>query len=230
MTDVPVVAQVVMPEKGLFLVRCNCEPLRYGTQVLVSLDYGQDLGMVTECGVYDPARHGSRLPGFQLLRPKTAEDDSVLAENEKLSLAMRTTFLKAAQQMVPDLRVPYARLSFARTRLFIRFVSSSQRPDLSRPIAEIQRLFGVSVNAWQMGPRDEVSVMGGLGPCGRACCCATWQKRYPARLAAERFKGGNPAMLNGTCGRFKCCLAFEGDCDAKCPGERFSKQQGESRK
>ena len=218
MTDVPVVAQVVMPEKGLFLVRCSCEPPRYGAQALVSLDYGQDLGMVTECGEFDPGRHGARLPGFQLLRLKTPEDDAVLAENEKLSLAMRTTFVKAAQGEVPDLRVPYARLSFARTRLFIRFVSAQQRPDLSRPIAEIRRLFGVSVNAWQMGPRDEVSVMGGLGPCGRACCCATWQKRYPARLAAERFKGMNPAMLNGTCGRFKCCLAFEENGDGRrCP-------------
>lgn len=211
MKEMPVVAQVMMPEKGLFLVRCTCEPPRYGAQVLVSLDYGQDLGMVTESGEYDPDRHGSRLPGFQLLRLKAPEDEAVLAENEKLSLAMRTTFMKAAQPMVPDLRVPYARLSFARTRLFIRFVCGVQRPDLSKPIAEIRRLFGVSVNAWQMGPRDEVSVMGGLGPCGRACCCATWQTRYPARLAAERVRGGNPAMLNGTCGRFKCCLAFEND-------------------
>ena len=68
MKEMPVVAQVMMPEKGLFLVRCTCEPPRYGAQVLVSLDYGQDLGMVTESGEYDPDRHGSRLPGFQLLR------------------------------------------------------------------------------------------------------------------------------------------------------------------
>lgn len=210
MTEAPVVAQVVMPEKGIFLVRCTgAAPLAYGTQVLVSLDYGQDIGMVTESGLYDSARHGPRIPGFQLLRAKRAEDDATLAENEKLSLAMRTTFLKTAQATVPDLRVPYARLSFGRARLFIRFVSGVQRPDLARPIAELRRLFGVSVNAWQMGPRDEVSVMGGLGPCGRPCCCATWQKRYPSNLSAERFKGGNLALLNGTCGRFKCCLAFE---------------------
>jgi len=207
--DEPLVAQVVMPEKGLFLVRCTGEAPRYGAQALVSLDYGQDFGTVAESGVYDPERHGPRLPGFQLLRLKTPEDDAVIAENEKLSCAMRTTFLKTAQATVPDLRVPYARLSFGRGRLFIRFVSGVQRPDLSRPSAELKRLFGVSVNAWQMGPRDEVSVMGGLGPCGRACCCATWQKRYPANLSSERFRGMNPATLNGTCGRFKCCLAFE---------------------
>ncbi len=209
MTETPLVAQVVMPEKGLFLVRSMCTPPSPGAQVVVSLDYGEDIGIVTESGEYDPARHGSRIPGFQLVRLKEPEDDAMLAANEKLSLAMRTTFMKAALQVVPDLRVPYVRLSFARTRLFIRFVSAQPRPDLSKPIAELRRLFGVSVNAWQMGPRDEVSVMGGLGPCGRACCCATWQKRYPSRLTVDRFRGENPANLNGTCGRFKCCLVFE---------------------
>jgi len=201
------VAQVVMPEKGLFMVRVMGERPVYGTQVLVALDYGNDLGMVTATAVYDPERHGPRPPGFQLVRAKTAADDEQIAANEKLAQAMCTTFIKTAG--LSDLRIPYARLSFGRTRLFVRFTASQVKPDLSRPIAELRRLFGVSVNAWQMGPRDEVSVMGGLGPCGRACCCCTWQPRYPSHLAVERGRGENPAALNGTCGRFKCCLAFE---------------------
>ena len=204
------VVQVVMPEKGLFLVRCPGHLPTYGTQVVVSLDYGTDIGFVTETGLFDPERHGTRPPGFQLIREKTSDDDAPIASNEKLAQAMCTTFVKTAQASVPDLRIPYARLSFGRGRLFIRFTSAQTKPDLSRPIAELRRLFGVSVNAWQMGPRDEVSVMGGLGPCGRACCCCTWQQRYPSHLTPERGRGENPAALNGTCGRFKCCLAFEG--------------------
>lgn len=208
-TATPVVAQVVMPEKGQFFVRCACPPPPYGVPALVSLDYGLDIGLVTECCPYDPARHGARVPGFQLVRPKTDEDDAQIEANERQALAMRTTFVKLAQKTVPDFRAPYVRLSFGQTRLFIRFVAGVQRPDLSKPVSELRRLYGVSVNAWQMGPRDEVSVLGGLGPCGRPCCCATWQKRYPAGLSVDRFRGANPALLNGTCGRFKCCLAFE---------------------
>ncbi|MGN0846907.1 MAG: regulatory iron-sulfur-containing complex subunit RicT [Kiritimatiellia bacterium] len=211
MTESPLVAQVMMPERGLFLVRCPSPPPPYGTPVVVALDYGEDVGMVTESGDFDPARHGARLPGYQLLRRRTAADEAAIAANETVARSMRAVFMTAATAVVPDLRVPYARLSLGRTRLFIRFVSEAQHPDLARPIAELRRRFGGSVNVWQMGPRDEVSVMGGLGPCGRACCCATWQTRYPARLTAERFRGagGNLAQLNGTCGRFKCCLAFE---------------------
>jgi len=207
--DETVVAQVVMPEKGVFLVRCVCEGPPPGAQALVTLDYGADIGLVTACEEYDPEKHGSRVPGFQLLRLKNDGDDAQIADNERLSLEMRNAFANAAQSRAPDLRVPYARLSYGRTRLFLRYVTSVQKPDLSQAVAELRRRYGVSVNAWQMGPRDEVSVMGGIGPCGRPCCCATWQTRYPAHLTAERFRGENPGALNGTCGRFKCCLAFE---------------------
>ena len=159
------VAQVAMPEKGLFLVRCACPPPPYGRRVVVALDYGQDIGTVMEAGPYDPARHGARPPGFLLVREKTAADDAVLAENETLSLAMRAAFVKTALATVHDLRVPYARLSLARTRLFIRFVSGSAHPDFAQAVAELRHRFGVSVNVWQMGPRDEVGIMGVLGPC-----------------------------------------------------------------
>ena len=211
MTNPPVVAQVVMPEKGQFLVRCMCPPPPVGAEAVVALDYGQDIGVVAESGAYDAARHGPRLPGFQLQRPVSEADRDRRAGNEARARMLRLAFAQAAQAVVPDVRVPYARLSFGGTRLFVRFTSASQRPDFAPAVAELRRAHGVSVNAWQMGPRDEVGLLGGLGPCGRPCCCATWQRRYPSHLNADRFRGENPARLNGTCGRFKCCLAFERD-------------------
>jgi cell fate regulator YaaT (PSP1 superfamily) len=207
--DAIVVARVMMPEKGVFLVRCVCEGPPPGVQALVTLDYGADFGLVTSCAEYDPEQHGSRVPGFQLLRLKDDGDDAQIAENEKRALEMRGIFTKAAQMRASDIRVPYARLSYGRTRLFLRYVTNVQKPDLSAAAADVRRRYGVSVNAWHMGPRDEVSMLGGLGPCGRPCCCATWQTRYPAHLTAERFRGESAVSLNGTCGRFKCCLAFE---------------------
>ena len=208
MTNAPEVALVVMPEKGQFLVRCVCPPPRPGTLAVGALDYGQDIGLVVETGAYDAARHGPRPPGFQLLRPATDEDRAAQAGRAEQARAMGAAFARIAQTAVSDIRVPYARLSLGGTRLFVRFTSATSRPDLAPAVAELRRLHGVTVHAWQMGPRDEVSVLGGLGPCGRPCCCATWQRRYPY-LNVDRFKGSNPAGLNGTCGRFKCCLAFE---------------------
>ena len=121
---------------------------------------------------------------------------------------MRSVFLEESRKSIPDLRLPSARLSFGRRRLFLRYVSEQQHPDFSSAQEALRRRFGVDVSLWAMGPRDEVAEIGGLGPCGRVCCCCSWQRRYPSHLAPDR-RNAMPALMNGTCGRFKCCLAFE---------------------
>ncbi len=210
MTDA-LVASVVMPERGVFLVRCpdsvSVEDCRCGRKVVVSLDYGADVGEIVSAAVYDPGTHGARLPGYRLDRFVQDSDAARFAENEKLASAMAEDFEKAIRPEVPDIRALGSRLSFGRTRLFIRYVSDRRKPNLSGAFAEMKRIHGVSVNAWQMGPRDEVACTGALGPCGRVCCCASWQKRFPVRVTPPQ--GANPSCLNGICGRFKCCWAFE---------------------
>ena len=211
--DLPQVAHVLMPERGMFLV-CLPEGFDspYGTRCLVQLDYGEDVAEVRCAATYDPEIHGPRIPGFRLIRPLTSEDTARLEANEQLAESMCVTFLKLAAAEGHTLRIVHRRLSFGRERLFIRFaVSEKTRPDLSRPCSEIRRLFNATVNAWQLGPRDEVSLMGALGPCGRRCCCCDWQAHYPQGLTADRVRaqGGSAGAPNGICGRYRCCLAFE---------------------
>jgi len=208
------VTDVTMPERGTFLVRCALpSPPDSGTPVLVTLDYGLDTGVAGRTVPFDPTVHGSRIPGYQLMRVRTRDDAATCAENDRLAKSMGATFLRLAQPKIPDLRLCYVRLSFARTRLFVRYRTAQPHADVSAATKELERLFGVNVNAWQLSPRYEVSLLGGLGPCGRACCCATWQMHYPAHLTQERVRelalGGSVAAQNGTCGRFKCCLTFE---------------------
>ena len=212
--DLPQVAHVLMPERGMFLV-CLPEGFDspYGTRCLVQLDYGEDVAEVRCAATYDPEIHGPRIPGFRLIRPLTLEDTARLEANEQLAESMCVTFQKlAAADGHAALRIVHRRLSFGRERLFIRFVAPEKtRPDLSRPCSEIRRLFNATVNAWQLGPRDEVALTGALGPCGRRCCCCDWQARYPQGLTGDRVRaqGGSVGAPNGICGRYRCCLAFE---------------------
>lgn len=220
-TDI-LVSKVLMPERGIFVVRVD-EPLVSSGEVaagakgrfVVELDYGEDVGRVFEVEPYSPRLHGERVPAFRLVRRFTDDDAKVVAENEVLSVAMRNAFLAFVKDAAPGLRVPVARLSFGRRRLFLRYSFAAdqprQPPDLSKAQEALRRQFGVDVSLWAMGPRDEVAEIGGIGPCGRVCCCCSWQRRYPSRINPER-KGSLPALMNGTCGRFKCCLAFERDC------------------
>ena len=208
----PRIAHVRMPEKGLFTVRCpDAFTAQNGARVVVNLDYGLDLAELCDVATFDPNRDGAYPPGFTLVRLAMPEDIIAATENEVKARELREAFLAAARRVVPEVRVPYVRLSLGGGRLFVRYVCDRMRPDLRSVISDFRRERHVGVSAWQMGPRDEVRVMGALGQCGRVCCCASWQQKYPGGLTSDSLKslGLNSAALNGVCGRFKCCLAFE---------------------
>ena len=66
----------------------------------------------------------------------------------------------------------------------------------------------------QIGARQEAGRIGGIGPCGRELCCATWMKNFNSvSTAAARFQdiSPNPQKLAGQCAKLKCCLNYEVD-------------------
>ena len=66
----------------------------------------------------------------------------------------------------------------------------------------------------QIGARQEAGRIGGIGPCGRELCCATWMKNFSSvSTAAARFQDitPNPQKLAGQCAKLKCCLNYEVD-------------------
>ena len=210
MTDAtPLLARVQMPEKGVFAVRCPHAGFAKGQEVVVNLGYGPDLGTVLGVEAYDPAVHGASVPGSQLVRAKTDEDARTAAANVANARKLRAAFLPLAQEVAPDVRILYARLSLGRQRLFVWYACPSRRCDLVPAAKAFGQREKLQVFVRQLGPRDEVGMLGAMGPCGRPCCCATWQTRYPAGLTPERVRECASAQPNGICGRFKCCLAFE---------------------
>jgi hypothetical protein len=66
----------------------------------------------------------------------------------------------------------------------------------------------------QIGARQEAGRIGGIGPCGRELCCATWMKNFNSvSTTAARFQdiSPNPQKLAGQCAKLKCCLNYEVD-------------------
>ncbi len=206
------VAHVRMPERGVFMVRCadGVRP-NAGESVVVALDYGEDMGVALSPVPPDVSAAGRRPPGFRALRVATAADVERAARNARLAQTMAAEFAELAKsRSAVSVRVPHARLSLAGARLFLRFVARRGVGGLSRLVDEFQTRHGVEVNARQIGPREEVALVGAIGPCGRPCCCATWQTRCPhgGGLLAERGNGAGPCAKAGVCGCRRCCTAF----------------------
>ena len=77
---------------------------------------------------------------------------------------------------------------------------------------DASRALGADLEVWQVGDRDRAKALGGLGQCGRALCCSSWQVEFPAismKMAKDQGLAPNPSKISGVCGRLLCCLSFE---------------------
>ncbi len=66
----------------------------------------------------------------------------------------------------------------------------------------------------QLGIRDEIKMIGGIGACGRECCCSAYMpdiNKVSIKMAKTQNLSLNPAKISGLCGRLMCCLAYEND-------------------
>ncbi len=86
------------------------------------------------------------------------------------------------------------------------------RVDFRTLLIDLARALQARIDLRQIGPRDAAAIIGGLGPCGRECCCALigpLREPVPGRLARDQALPNNPSQLAGSCGRLMCCLTYE---------------------
>ena len=103
--------------------------------------------------------------------------------------------------------------TFDRKLLVFQFTSEN-RVDFRELIRDLSTLFHCRVELRQVGVRDETSIVGGLGSCGRPFCCATFLHSIASvnvKTAKQQGLSLNPQNISGCCGRLKCCLQFEAD-------------------
>ena len=88
------------------------------------------------------------------------------------------------------------------------------RVDFRQLIKVLADTFHVRIEMKQIGARQEAGRIGGIGPCGRELCCATWMKNFiSVSTSAARYQdiSLNPQKLAGQCAKLKCCMNYEVD-------------------
>jgi cell fate regulator YaaT (PSP1 superfamily) len=96
----------------------------------------------------------------------------------------------------------------------IFYYIADARVDFRQLIKVLADVFHVRIEMKQIGARQEAGRIGGIGPCGRELCCATWMKNFNSvSTNAARFQdlSPNPQKLAGQCAKLKCCLNYEVD-------------------
>ena len=94
----------------------------------------------------------------------------------------------------------------------IFYYIADERVDFRQLIKVLADVFRIRVEMKQIGARQEAGRIGGIGPCGRPLCCATWMSSFVSvATSAARFQdiSLNPQNLAGQCAKLKCCINFE---------------------
>lgn len=86
------------------------------------------------------------------------------------------------------------------------------RVDFRQLIKVLAETFRVRIEMKQIGARQEAGRIGGIGPCGRELCCATFMSNFASvstTAARHQDISTNPLKLAGQCAKIKCCVNYE---------------------
>jgi cell fate regulator YaaT (PSP1 superfamily) len=187
--------------------------------IIVDVERGEDLGRVHATGELAERRktgttHGKeqREPLRAALRLATADDmaraDVLRADDE----SARRFAVQKARALNLQMKISDAEWQWDRRRLTFYF-TAEERVDFRTLVRQLEAHFGVRVQMWHIGPRDEAKRLDGVGHCGRQLCSASWlPELLPVKtsLAKEqRLSTITPTQISGACGRLMCCLRYE---------------------
>jgi cell fate regulator YaaT (PSP1 superfamily) len=92
------------------------------------------------------------------------------------------------------------------------YFTAPHRVDFRLLVRDLARELRTRIELRQLSARDEARVQGGIGPCGRDLCCATFLRDFEpvsVRMAKDQDLPLNPLKISGACGRLMCCLKYE---------------------
>ena len=145
------------------------------------------------------------------MRKANAKDKEKHLKNEKRKAECMVKAREKIEERKLDMKLKDVEFTFDGSKIIFYF-SSESRVDFRELVKDLASIFHARIELRQIGIRDETKMLGGLGPCGRACCCNQFLKdfeRVSIKMAKTQGLSLNPAKISGLCGRLMCCLKYE---------------------
>ena len=92
------------------------------------------------------------------------------------------------------------------------YFSAEGRIDFRLLVRDLASRLHTRIEMRQVGVRDASRFIGGVGPCGKCLCCASFLSKFAPvsiRMAKDQNLVLNPQKVSGVCGRLMCCLTYE---------------------
>jgi cell fate regulator YaaT (PSP1 superfamily) len=179
-----------------------------GAKVLVPTDAGPEVAEV----VWAPQWVDDEITGLPVCAGPAEDGDLSRDESNR---ARRAEARVVTRRLVREHDLPMKIIGIDyvdKTNVFTVYFSAPHRVDFRALVKDLASRLRARVELRQIGPRDEARLQGGIGPCGRDLCCATFLKDFEpvsVRMAKDQDLPVNPLRIAGACGRLMCCLKYE---------------------
>nr|WP_127941317.1 regulatory iron-sulfur-containing complex subunit RicT [Nonomuraea polychroma] len=181
---------------------------KVGDKVLVPTDSGPE---VAEC-VWAPQYTSEDIDGLPVCAGLAGEEHLARDESNK---RRRAEARSVSKRLIKRHTLPMKVVGIdylEQDNVYTVYFSAPHRVDFRALVRDLARNLRARVELRQIGPRDEARLQGGIGPCGRDLCCATFLKDFEpvsVRMAKDQDLPVNPLRIAGACGRLMCCLKYE---------------------
>ena len=144
---------------------------------------------------------------------RQANDKDFQAYQENLTLAMNS-FDKVNELIEANqLKMKVIDIVFPLERSYVLITFCAEdRVDFRQLLRELAAHFKTRIELRQINSREEAQVYGGVGPCGRVLCCASFLGEFPPvsiKMVKNQGMSLSTGKTAGICGRLMCCLSFE---------------------
>ena len=213
-------------------------PPPLGTPVIVAVERGEDLGVVTAigavaakkcqrcgaCGGDSGERNAESADASpappapppaptltRVLRRATAEEAAHADQLRHEEDDVRRRVRERVMHHALQMKVSDAEWQWDRRKLTVYF-TAEQRVDFRALVRDLAARYRTRIELRQIGARDEARRLDGIGRCGRQLCISSWlpePRPVSLSLAKDQHLALNPVQISGPCGRLLCCLHYE---------------------
>ena len=190
-----------------------------GTKVVVETVRGIELALVCPMGKKDEPQEEVKT----VIRIATEQDLKTAQEQEKQFPKITKITNELIDKYKLDMKLVDVSLTLDGTKVVINYVCED-RVDFRDLVKDLASQLKLRIELRQIGIRDQAKIIGGIGFCGKECCCKKYLNDFDKvsiKMAKAQGLSLNPTKISGICGRLMCCLAYENefyaDISAKMP-------------
>ena len=150
-------------------------------------------------------------PLKRVLRVADGEDFAIHRENKAKAKEAMLICEEKVRDHGLEMKIIDVEYTFDNSKVIFYFTADG-RVDFRELVKDLAAIFRTRIELRQIGVRDEAKMLGGIGPCGKMCCCVQFLGEFEPvsiKMAKEQNLSLNPTKISGLCGRLMCCLKYE---------------------